>query len=105
MSRVTTFGHGAGCDFVEKPCIGENDSIPEYSKGFFCNTPDRNVYSCDPTHRMIATCDLYDLSKVPNQNYPPIPLVMRQFDNPVSTSQISEIDVGNVLLLTEVDFV
>lgn len=84
MSRVTSFGHGSGCDFVQKPCIGENDALPDYAKGSFCNTTDKNVFSCDPSHRAIASCDLYDLSNVSQQNYPPIPLVFRQFDNPVS---------------------
>jgi hypothetical protein len=63
MSRVPAFGHGSGCDFVEKPCIGQNNTIPVYSKGSFCNTTDKNVFSCYPSHNMIATCDLYDLSK------------------------------------------
>lgn len=85
MSRVTSFGHGAGCDFVEKPCIGKNDSLPEYAKDFFCNTTDKNAFSCDPSHHMIATCDMYDLSKEPNQSYPPIPLLFRRFQNAVST--------------------
>ena len=83
MSRVTSFGHGAGCDFVEKPCIGEDDSLPEYSKGFFCNTIDSSL-SCDPSHHIIATCDLYDLSQYADQPYPPIPQVFRRFKHPVS---------------------
>jgi len=81
MSRVTSFGHGIGCDFVEQPCI-RNDTVPDYAEGFFCNSTDKNNYACDPSHHMIATCDMYDLSKLPDQNYPPIPQVFRQFNHP-----------------------
>ncbi len=89
MSSTTSFGHGSGCDFVEKPCIGANDTLPDYAKGSFCNSFDKNNYSCDPSHHMIATCDLYDLSKDSSQNYPPIPLVFRRFRNPVSAQEVT----------------
>lgn len=37
------------------------------------------------THRMMGTCNLYDLSKKSGQAYPPIPQVYRYFnDNAVS---------------------
>jgi hypothetical protein len=82
MAKVMSFGHGAGCDFVEQPCI-VNGTVPEYSEGYFCNTTDRSSdFDCDPSHNMIGVCDLYDLSTQPNQKFPPVPLVYRYFDNP-----------------------
>ena len=84
MAKVTSFGHGAGCDFVEKPCIGKNDTLPDYMKDFFCNATD--TLRCDPSHHVIANCDLHDLSEVNGQAYPPIPQVFRNFDNPVSNN-------------------
>jgi len=69
-TRISPFGHGAGCDFVEKDCI-VNDEIPDYAKGFFCNsTIDISSsnemsyeYTCDPAHTHKAVCDLYDKGK------------------------------------------
>jgi hypothetical protein len=84
MSKVTSFGHGSGCDFVEKPCIDKDNNVPEFGKGFFCNTMDQTELACDPSHHTIASCDLYDLSELKDQNYPPIPYVFRYFNNPVS---------------------
>jgi len=81
MSRKSSFGLGAGCDFVEKPCV-VNNTVPDYAEGYFCSTLDKNDLSCDPSHRMVATCDLYDLSKLSGQEYPPIPYVFRNFNHP-----------------------
>ncbi len=44
MSRNPSFGHGEGCDFVEKRCI--EDGIPISPQ--FCNTTDRQIVECDP---------------------------------------------------------
>jgi len=81
MASVPSFGHGAGCDFVEKPCI-VNDTVPDYAAPYFCDHIDKDTVKCDPTHRMMATCDLYDLSQVSGEAYPPVPQVYRYFSNP-----------------------
>lgn len=79
MAKVTSFGHGAGCDFVNKPCI-VNGNVPNYSQGFFCNSTDRATnFACDPSHTTLATCDLYDLSKEANQPEVPVPYIYRYF--------------------------
>jgi len=79
MAKVIAFGHGASCDFVFEPCIVE-DAIPNYSIGYFCNSINRKThYSCDPSHTVIALCDLYDLS---GENLVPVPSMYKYFDNP-----------------------
>lgn len=84
MAEVITFGHNASCDFVEKPCIVDN-AIPEYSKGYFCNSTDKiNDNACDPSRTTVAFCDLYDLSQGSQSKTSPIPDVYQYFDNPVS---------------------
>jgi leishmanolysin-like peptidase len=83
IARNPSFGHGAGCDFVNKPCIVD-DTVPSYGESYFCDTTDKIVVKCDPTHRMMATCNLYDLSKKTGQEFPPVPQVYRYFSNPVS---------------------
>jgi len=82
MAEVITFGHNASCDFVEKPCIVDN-AIPEYSKGYFCNSTDKiNDNACDPSRTTVAFCDLYDLSQGSQSKTSPIPDVYQYFDNP-----------------------
>lgn len=44
MSKNPSFGHGAGCDFVNKPCIV--DDTPTSPQ--FCNTTDKRIVKCDP---------------------------------------------------------
>lgn len=111
LSRNPSFGHGAGCDFVNEPCI-VNDTVPSYAKPYFCDTIDKAIVQCDPvstlanvcsillhsayqrtpeliyiqfqTHRMMATCNLYDLSQESGQDFPPVPQIYRYFSNPVS---------------------
>jgi len=84
MSKGFTFGRGAGCDFLEKPCIVDG-MVPDYAAPYFCNNTKKEDADvrCDPTHHMMATCDLYDLSKEENvRSYPPVPQVYRYFPNP-----------------------
>lgn len=92
-TQTSPFGHGAGCDFVEKECIERNDDLPmggelpQYSKGFFCadaitrsQNGDLNIdYTCDPSHRLKAGCDLIDRG----EQYR-LPKEGRYFANPVS---------------------
>jgi len=61
QSRKSSFGLGAGCDFVNGPCIVEGN-VPPYGKGIFCNTTDVNVLRCDATHTAISSCNLIDYS-------------------------------------------
>jgi hypothetical protein len=43
-----SFGHGAGCDFVEQRCIVDGEpAFPE-----FCNTVDKRVVECDPVSNL-----------------------------------------------------
>jgi Leishmanolysin len=79
---VPSFGLGAGCEFVEKPCIVE-DKVPHYATGYgFCDTPIRvkeqegNSFeveeetwmkvTCDPNHQYFASCDLFDVATIPD---------------------------------------
>jgi len=78
-SSKSPFGMGAGCDFVNEPCI-VNGNIPAYSEGSFCNTSDMNEFGCDPTHRLISNCNLVDFSKSVNDGPG---LEMQYFSNKV----------------------
>jgi len=80
QSKISPFGHGAGCDFVYKPCIVDG-KIPEYSKGFFCNNFVNGQNSCDPTHRHIASCNLVDYSTRSFATYKSPPVEFQYFDN------------------------
>jgi len=117
LSRNPSFGHGAGCDFVNEPCI-VNDTVPSYAEPYFCDTTDKAIVQCDPvssqcvfnyfiqscsyqhqnspfhfqTHRMMATCNLYDLSQESGQDYPPVPQIYRYFSNPVSFLSQSKLE-------------
>jgi hypothetical protein len=74
-ASIPSFGLGAGCDFVTGSCI-QNDQVPEWGKGYFCNSPIRfldgeievnstNNIMCDPSHRAWTLCDLWDEATVP----------------------------------------
>jgi len=69
ISQNSPFGLGAGCDFVNGKCV-VNDSVPDYAKGFFCDTStkynSRNDYGssrwqCGPSHHDRGHCDLFQL--------------------------------------------
>ena len=60
MGRISPWGLGAGCDFVDGPCITQNPdtlepTLPEYSKGYFCL--EGSARGCSPalTHKMACT--------------------------------------------------
>uniref|UniRef100_A0A7S4MZQ4 Leishmanolysin-like peptidase n=1 Tax=Odontella aurita TaxID=265563 RepID=A0A7S4MZQ4_9STRA len=70
VSRVSPWGHGAGCDFVRNPCLTrEVDSstgkarvvVPDYGRGYFCT--ESGHLGCSPahTHRMACTVINYAL--------------------------------------------
>mmetsp|Transcript_476 Transcript_476/g.771 ORF Transcript_476/g.771 Transcript_476/m.771 type:complete len:463 (+) Transcript_476:730-2118(+) len=81
-SQVSPFGHAAGCPFVSDNCI-INDEVPNYATGAFCSRPTRvNFFSgqidaatndllCDPTHRSIGVCDLFDRTKATGFEFDP----------------------------------
>ena len=52
MAKNPSFGHGAGCDFAERPCIVE-DEVPDYAIDYFCNTTDKSVIKCDPVSQIL----------------------------------------------------
>mmetsp|Transcript_14631 Transcript_14631/g.21580 ORF Transcript_14631/g.21580 Transcript_14631/m.21580 type:complete len:685 (+) Transcript_14631:123-2177(+) len=67
--QTPSFGHLAGCDFVDKPCIVNGD-VPSYGIGNFCNTTlekigqdarPRGGQICDPSYKNKAYCDLKDI--------------------------------------------
>jgi hypothetical protein len=58
MSRMSTWGLGAGCDFVNEPCLTKTDSgseIPEHGKGYFCNQQNEEGCSSELTHKQGCT--------------------------------------------------
>ena len=66
LTSKSSFGHVAGCDFVNEKCIVDGGELPSYSKGFFCNSPSSFAtgglsLSCTPTHSDIGYCDLFDV--------------------------------------------
>jgi len=54
-AKISSFGHGAGCDFVYKDCIVDG-AVPAYSEGIFCTEMEH--IGCGPGHRSVAACDL-----------------------------------------------
>ncbi len=71
-SQVSPFGFGAGCEFVNDPCIVDN-AVPTYATGSFCTAvsevdaftgkvdPSTSSLLCDPSHRSIAVCNLFTI--------------------------------------------
>lgn len=90
VALVSPFGHGAGCEFIEEPCILDGQ-IPSYGKDMFCNTEYKfgsgtflGKFGCDPTHTSMGICDLVDYSTL-SSAYPPPPDDFQYFpDMPVS---------------------
>ena len=90
-AELSPFGHGLGCDFVNEPCI-VNDQVPEYGRDAFCDVPttfsstgdlETDVVTCDPTHKSFAVCDLVDISTAPFQIAQSIPAdATRYFSDP-----------------------
>mmetsp|Transcript_26240 Transcript_26240/g.36980 ORF Transcript_26240/g.36980 Transcript_26240/m.36980 type:complete len:837 (+) Transcript_26240:116-2626(+) len=67
-AKLSPGGHGLGCDFANSPCIVDN-SVPDYGKGLFCDTPielddygvvtENNPMYCDASQTKISLCDLW----------------------------------------------
>eukprot|EP00816_Leptocylindrus_hargravesii_P011114 CAMPEP_0196821210 /NCGR_PEP_ID=MMETSP1362-20130617/78218_1 /TAXON_ID=163516 /ORGANISM="Leptocylindrus danicus, Strain CCMP1856" /LENGTH=688 /DNA_ID=CAMNT_0042200323 /DNA_START=153 /DNA_END=2216 /DNA_ORIENTATION=+ len=77
FSEVSPWGHGAGCDFVEEPCI-VGGQVPEYGRGYFCNEMGNRGCSADHTHKLACTMMDYSLRYPPD----PPPSQFQYFDDP-----------------------
>jgi leishmanolysin-like peptidase len=59
ISRMSSFGLGAGCDFVKNKCLQIDESgntvVPNYSKGYFCNQGAAKGCSAELTHKLACT--------------------------------------------------
>jgi len=62
-SRMSPWGLGAGCDFVNKPCLTKmpdsNPEIPEFARGVFCNQDGQKGCSSEHTHKMACSVTDY----------------------------------------------
>lgn len=97
MTNKSTFGHGAGCGFVQEDCIVDGGEIPSYSKGFFCNTPSSMsqshiAYTCTATHSSIGYCDLFDFNLDPFSLSLLPPLEYKYFDQMLFPAFFSRAD-------------
>lgn len=58
VTRMSPWGLGVGCSFVEDPCLvasSEGTTIPEYSQGYFCVSENEKSCSSEHTHKMACT--------------------------------------------------
>ena len=73
QGQMNPWGLGAGCDFVNQPCLASNangdPTIPEYSKGYFCSEGDKRGCSPALTHKM--ACTVIDYYYILPRNLPP----------------------------------
>ena len=80
-SALSPFGHGAGCDFVRKPCLVQDNqgqtSVPDYGRGFFCS--EASVVGCSPSNHYKVACPIFDYSPF---DFSPPPLAFQYFSNP-----------------------
>ncbi len=74
QTAVSPWGHGAGCEFAQEPCLlldkttGQT-SVPEYGRGYFCTkASDRG---CSPTHNYKMACFFRDYGVSSSSNAPP----------------------------------
>lgn len=67
MARASPWGLGAGCDFVTDACLtpGSVPTVPEYSRGYFCNTPSYKGCSSELTHKVACTVIDYQYRSTP----------------------------------------
>lgn len=77
MSEIGSFGHAAGCDFVEQNCIIDGQ-VKDFGRGMFCDEAGERGCSADHTHKL--ACSLADYSlRYPPQ---PPPQQFQYFSNP-----------------------
>lgn len=74
---MSPWGHGIGCEFVEEPCIVDG-GVPEYGKGFFCDSMGKRGCSVDHTHKLACSMIDYSLRYPPN----PPPNQFQYFSDP-----------------------
>ncbi|KAL9184261.1 hypothetical protein ACHAXT_002347 [Thalassiosira profunda] len=75
------FGLGAGCEFVEEPCI-DNGTVPEWAAGTFCSS-DQNI-GCTPDQRIVAFCGVSQIEGLPDG--------YQYFDNPTQAGIMPQRD-------------
>jgi len=72
-SRIMPWGHGAGCDFVRKSCLVQEEDgktvVPDYGKGYFCTESSQR--GCSPSHHYKMGCNLQDYSVYIDNPNPP----------------------------------
>ena len=72
VTRMSPWGLGAGCDFVEKECLtavaGGSPTIPDYSRGFFCASENDKGCSSEHSHKM--ACQVINYLFVVGQDVP-----------------------------------
>jgi len=78
VSQMSPWGLGAGCEFVSDPCLippaegaeeGTVPTIPDYSRGFFCNREGEKGCSSELSHKL--ACTVVDYYYYVPQNLPP----------------------------------
>lgn len=74
VTKMSPWGLGQGCEFAKDPCLipdsgGGAPSIPEYSRGFFCNEENEKGCSAELTHKL--SCTVHDYSYFVGQSLPP----------------------------------
>eukprot|EP00986_Skeletonema_menzelii_P010780 scaffold5381_cov150-Skeletonema_menzelii.AAC.10 len=75
--HIGTFGHGAGCAFLEDNCIDSDGNVPEAMEGNFCNSTrggsinvaNSRSQKCDPTHTQKAYCDWAETGQEPDPEF------------------------------------
>lgn len=111
-TRMSPFGLGAGCDFVNSLCLTQGSSgtvTPDYSRGFFCSTDGEKGCSTGLTHKL--ACTILDYSyyvsteppQPPYQYFPNKPSFggPRQADycpvysSPYGNKQVQQLDCTN----------
>ena len=71
-SKVSPWGHGAGCDFVRKPCLTkgtDTTTVPDYGRGYFCTKSDQR--GCSPSQFYKMGCTLLDYALYTSSPNPP----------------------------------
>ena len=99
-AMLSPYGKGRGCDFVNEPCIVD-DQVPAYGRNTFCNTT--SIFTndgisseevvCDPTHKSFVACDLFDITTLPADVAATIPdNRIPRFSNPDLVSLFNRAD-------------
>jgi hypothetical protein len=71
-AKVSPWGHGVGCDFVNEACLVKENGVtvvPDYGKGFFCTKSSQR--GCSPSHNFKMACTLKDYDVYVSQPNPP----------------------------------